>query len=266
MMSTTTQTKQAVLSDKLSMEGQTALVTGAAMGIGRAIAETLHDAGANLILLDPDPALDEFAAELEEERAGSTWCRGVDVSDQEQVIDTFTKAAESFGSVDVLVNNAGIYPSCEILDMDQSLFRRTLEVNLLGMFFCLQQAARQMITDGEGGSIINITSIDAIHPSTTGLAHYDASKHGAWGLTQSAAMEFAQYGIRVNAIAPGGVHTPGVDQDVNQEVVEAYEEMVPLHRMGQPEEIADVALFLASPMSSYITGEQIVVDGGRLLR
>jgi 2-deoxy-D-gluconate 3-dehydrogenase len=122
-----------------------------------------------------------------------------------------------------------------------------------------------MIDQGGGGRIINVTSIDALHPSMVGLAAYDASKHGAWGFTKNAALELAPHGIRVNAIAPGGIKTPGVG-DVDEAKMAAFTQMIPMGRMGEADEIALAALFLASDMSSYMTGSQIVVDGGRLLR
>lgn len=122
-----------------------------------------------------------------------------------------------------------------------------------------------MIDQGRGGRIVNVTSIDALHPSMVGLSHYDASKHGAWGFTKNVALELAPHDIRVNAIAPGGIRTPGVGY-VDPETLKGFEAMVPMGRMGDPDEIGRVALFLASELSSYMTGAQVVVDGGRLLR
>ena len=127
-----------------------------------------------------------------------------------------------------------------------------------------------MIAQGRGGSIINITSIDALHPSSTGLAFYDASKHGIWGFTKNLALELAPHKIWVNAIAPGGVRTPGTGlgkpmDPAAAKVIEAFMQKIPMHRMAEADEIGTVALFLASGLSSYMTGSQIVVDGGTLL-
>jgi 2-deoxy-D-gluconate 3-dehydrogenase len=132
-----------------------------------------------------------------------------------------------------------------------------------------------MIAQGRGGKIINVTSIDALHPSSIGLAHYDASKHGVWGFTKNVALELAVHKIWVNAIAPGGIVTPGVQklqqaspvpQGVDMtKMMESFMAKIPMHRMGEPDEIGKVALFLASDMSSYMTGTQVVVDGGVLL-
>jgi 2-deoxy-D-gluconate 3-dehydrogenase len=121
-----------------------------------------------------------------------------------------------------------------------------------------------MIEQGRGGRIVNITSIDALHPSMVGLAHYDASKHGAWGFTKNVALELAPHGIWVNAIAPGGIATPGTG-GVDDEQMDAFARLIPMGRIGDPDEIGRAALFLASELSSYMTGAQIVVDGGRLL-
>ncbi|PJC82759.1 SDR family oxidoreductase, partial [Candidatus Roizmanbacteria bacterium CG_4_8_14_3_um_filter_35_14] len=133
--------------------------------------------------------------------------------------------------------------------------------------------SEQMIKQGKGGKIINITSIDALHPSMIGLAHYDASKHGVWGFTKNLALELAPHKIWVNAVAPGGISTPGMQKMQGtlppgidmKKVLEVFLNKIPMHRMGEPDEIGKVVLFLASEMSSYMTGSQIVVDGGVLL-
>jgi 2-deoxy-D-gluconate 3-dehydrogenase len=124
-----------------------------------------------------------------------------------------------------------------------------------------------MVEQGRGGAIVNVTSIDALHPSMVGLAHYDASKHGVWGFTKNAALEMAPHGIRVNALAPGGVLTEGVQEmgAGTAEAIEAFSAAIPMGRMGDPDEIARAVLFLALPLSQYMTGSQVVVDGGRLL-
>jgi 2-deoxy-D-gluconate 3-dehydrogenase len=135
------------------------------------------------------------------------------------------------------------------------------------VFLCTREAALAMVEQGRGGAIVNVTSIDALHPSMVGLAHYDASKHGVWGFTKNAALEMAPHGIRVNALAPGGVLTEGVQEmgAGTAEAIEAFSAAIPMGRMGDPDEIARAVLFLASPLSQYMTGSQVVVDGGRLL-
>jgi 2-deoxy-D-gluconate 3-dehydrogenase len=173
-------------------------------------------------------------------------------------------AGESFGGVDILVNNAGIYPMLGLGDLDIETFRNVIDVSLVGLFLCTKAVSARMIAQGKGGRIINITSIDALHPSMVGLAPYDASKHGAWGFTKSVALELAPHNIAVNAIAPGGIRTPGIG-DMDDASLAGFEVMIPMRRMGDPDDIGRAALFLASELSSYITGAQLVVDGGRLL-
>lgn len=249
----------------LDLEGRTAIVTGAAMGIGLAIARRLHEAGADIVIADPDPRRTVAAEVFESEREGSAIAIHVDVSDEREVEQMVATATTTFGGVDILVNNAGIYPTCPIAGMEPSLFRKVIEVNLTGLFLATKEAAAAMILRGRGGRIVNITSIDALHPSAVGLAHYDSSKHGAWGFTKNAALEFAPHGIQVNAIAPGGIHTPGTS-GTDEQVIREFERMIPMARMGESDEVARAALFLCSDMASYITGSQLVVDGGRLLR
>ncbi len=185
------------------------------------------------------------------------------------------EAVKLYGKVNILVNNAGIYPSIPVSQMTLSDFEKVIAVNLEGVFLCTKYVSEQMIKQGNGGKIINITSIDALHPSSVGLAHYDASKHGVWGFTKNVALELAVHKIWVNAIAPGGILTPGVEAlqktiPVKQEadmtaLMKTFLAKIPMQRLGDADEIGKVALFLASDMASYMTGTQIIVDGGVLL-
>src|SRR3990167_2876392 len=149
-------------------------------------------------------------------------------------------------------------------------FEKIIAVNLKSVFLFTKAVSEVMIKQGRGGKIINITSIDALHPSSVGLAVYDASKHGLWGFTKNTALELAPHNIQVNAIAPGGIATPGTGagQSVTPEievVLKKFMEKIPMKRMGDPDDIGKVALFLASDLASYMTGSQVVVDGGVLL-
>ena len=255
----------APLAQLISLSDRTAIVTGGAMGIGLGIARRLHEAGASVVIADLDgDAAAEVVDTLEAARAGSAMALATDVSAPEDVERMIDATRERFGGVDILVNNAGIYPMAPLRELDVETFRRVLEVNLTAMFLSTKAACEQMIARGRGGRIINITSIDALHPSMVGLAHYDASKHGAWGFTKSIALELAPHGICVNAIAPGGISTPGTGE-MTGAALEGFEAMIPMGRMGDPDDIGRAALFLASDLSSYMTGTQIVVDGGRLL-
>ncbi|MFZ2126367.1 MAG: SDR family NAD(P)-dependent oxidoreductase [Candidatus Microsaccharimonas sp.] len=250
----------------LTLNGKVAFVTGAAMGIGQAIVRRLHQAGAMVIVSDLNrDAADTLANELNELRAGSAHSFGLDVSRASEVEAAFAYTLEKCGSLDILVNNAGIYPFQNVMDMNEADFMRVIDVNLKGVFLCTQNAATAM---NDGGKIINITSIDAIHPSMAGLAHYDASKHGVWGFTKNIALELAERNITVNAIAPGAIATPGVGSIDGEipDTLKAMEARIPMKRIGQGDDIAKATLFLASDLSSYMTGSQIVVDGGLLLK
>ena len=258
----------------LDLSGQTAIVTGGSRGIGFGIAYRLAEAGANVVI---SALKEDELAKAAQELTDKGWkAKGVhaDVSKEEDVKNMVKFAVESYGSVNILVNNAGIFPSVPIAEMSKEDFEKVIAVNLGGVFLCTKYASEQMKKQGKGGKIINVSSIDALHPSAIGLAHYDASKHGVWGFTKNSALELASHKIWVNAIAPGAIATPGVAEmqkatagkpvDMTK-VLEAFLNKIPMHRMGEPDDIGKVALFLASDMSSYMTGEQIVVDGGVLL-
>jgi 2-deoxy-D-gluconate 3-dehydrogenase len=254
-----------LLRQLVDLSGRTAIVTGGAMGIGLGIVRRLHEAGASLLIADLDLAAGERATDaLNARRADSVLAVHGDVSDPASVERMVRAAVDRFGGVDILVNNAGIFPMLPLAELDLDTFRHVIEVNLTGLFLCTKAVSARMIEQGRGGRIVNVTSIDALHPSMVGLAHYDASKHGAWGFTKNVAIELAPHGISVNAIAPGGIKTPGTGE-MDPEMLERFEAMIPMGRMGDPDDIGRAALFLASELSSYMTGAQIVVDGGRLL-
>lgn len=263
------------LQNLLNLSGKTAIVTGGAMGIGFGIAYRLAEAGANTTIADLNKEAAEKAALGLQKRGWKTLAIPTDVSDEKSVISMVQETKKAFGSIDILINNAGIFPSMLVMNMSVQDFEKVMAVNLRGVFLCTKHAAEAMIAQNRGGKIINISSIDALHPSSIGLAHYDASKHGVWGFTKNVALELAPHKIWVNAIAPGGIQTEGVEaiqkkmqmpQGVDMsKVLEAFLAKIPMKRMGEPDDIGKVALFLASEMSSYITGSQIVVDGGVLL-
>lgn len=259
------------IQELLNLSGKAAIVTGGAKGIGYGIARRLAEAGAKVLVADMDEAAAQKAAEEFKGKGWTAEAFKADVSNEENVKAMVAACREKLGSVDILVNNAGIYPPVPVSDMTEAQFDKVVHVNLRSVFLTTKYAGEIMKEQG-GGNIINITSIDALHPSMVGLAHYDASKHGVWGFTMSAALELAGHNIRVNAIAPGGITTPGVaamSQGASAAQMEASSKAflakIPMHRMGEPDEIGLAALFLASDMSSYMTGSQIVVDGGALL-
>lgn len=259
----------------LNLTGKVAIVTGAGGGIGLGIAKRLHSAGASVVLVDlQEQNVHEAGEGLLSLREGSALAMRADVSNEEDVNKVITETINKFQRVDILVNNAGIFPMQPLAVMSASEFDKVIATNLRSVFLFTKYASEKMKTQG-GGKIINITSIDAVHPSMIGLAHYDASKHGVWGFTKNSARELAEHKIWVNAVAPGGVSTPGVaamqdpnqapDPDTSKANQEAFLARIPMHRMGDPDDIAKAVLFLASDMSSYMTGSQVVVDGGALL-
>lgn len=263
------------LQEVISLSGKVAIVTGGAKGIGKAIVYRLAEAGAKVLVADLDEATAQSATQELTAKGWTATAARVDVSSEEDVKAMVATCQQQFGSIDILVNNAGIYPSMPIAQMTEDDFEKVIHVNLRSVFLTTKYAAEVMKQQGRGGRIINITSIDALHPSMVGLAHYDASKHGAWGFTKNSALELAPHKIWVNAIAPGGIQTPGIEAMQAQaptpssvdpkQMIDAFLAKIPMHRMGEPDDIGKVALFLASDMASYMTGEQIVVDGGVLL-
>lgn len=257
----------------LDLKGKTAIVTGGSLGIGYGISYRLAEAGVNVVIAsrnqeDGNKAVADLSAKGF--KAKAIKC---DVSLEEEVKKMVQKAITSFGGIDILVNNAGIFPFITVSQMKTEQFDQVIATNLRGVFLTTKYVGEQMIKQGKGGRIINITSIDAIHPSMVGLAHYDASKHGVWGFTKNVALELAPHKIWVNAVAPGGVMTHGVavSQSGGKPVTvdrnpEPPKMEVAMGRMGVPDDIGKVVLFLASDMASYMTGSQIVVDGGYLLK
>jgi len=259
------------IGELFNLSGKTAVVTGGAMGIGNGIVKRLYEAGANVVIADIDKKVGEGKVKELSGNKNQVIFVKTDVSSEKDVKNLIDKTIKKFGKLDIFVNNAGIFPNKLVLDMDLALWEKIQAVNLRGVFLCCREAGKVMLKS-KGGNIINIASIDALHPSMPGLASYDASKHGVWGFTKNFALEVAEKGIRVNAIAPGGISTEGVQKmnsgsaGANQaEMIKQFTQKIPLGRFGEPDEIALAVLFLASDASSYMTGEMMVVDGGFLL-
>lgn len=254
----------------ISLKGKTAIVTGGAMGIGLGIVRRLAEAGANIVVADLNEEAGNAVVQELNTRGFKTAFIKTNVADEVQVAAATDFAIATYGGVDILVNNAGIYPIITVMQMTLADFEKILAVNLKSVFLFTKSVAEVMIKQGRGGKIINITSIDALHPSSVGLAVYDASKHGLWGFTKNTALELAPHRIQVNAIAPGGIATPGTGAGnpatpAMKAILKKFLEKIPMQRMGDPDDIGKVALFLASDLASYMTGSQIVVDGGVLL-
>ncbi len=249
-----------------------AIVTGGAMGIGLGISRRLVEAGANVLVVDIDGTSAKAASEKLKGSRGKAISFEADISVEgisDKIVENCTRI---FGSVDILVNNAGIYPTSPILQMTPSLFDKVYQINLKALVFLSKAAATRMVAQGKGGKIINISSIDAFHPSMVGLGAYDASKGAVSMFTKSLALELAPRGIAVNAIAPGGITTEGTSkplggmtEEQTKQMMKAFVAKIPFGRMGMPDDIGKVAVFLASSASDYMTGQTIIVDGGMLL-
>ena len=258
------------ISELVDLKGKTAIVTGGAMGIGFGIASRLAEAGANIVIADiNEEAANKAVKELQSISLISAFIK-TDVSDESEVKNAVDFAMKTYKSIDILVNNAGIYPTIPVMKMKLDDFEKVIHVNLRSVFLFTKAVSEVMIKQNKGGKIINVTSIDALHPSAIGLAVYDASKHGLWGFTKNTALELAPHNISVNAVAPGGISTPGTGagQQVSaemEEILKKFKEKIPMKRMGEPDDIGKVVLFLASGLSDYMTGTQVVVDGGVLL-
>lgn len=257
----------------LNLTHKRAIVTGAAQGLGLAISRRFAEAGVAVIIADVNEAAAEKAAGELREAGKSAWANCCDVSNEAQVKNMVDFAVKQMGGVDILVNNAGIFPRTALAETSAEQFNKVLDVNVTGTFLCSRYASKPMIEQGTGGSIINLASIDGLHPSYAGMSAYDSSKGAVVMFTRSLARELGKFDIRVNAIAPGGIKTEGArgamgggtDRRKQLEELKDFMSRMVLGRMGQPDEIARVALFLASEMSSYITGITIVADGGYLV-
>jgi 2-deoxy-D-gluconate 3-dehydrogenase len=264
------------LSGVFDLTGKSAIVTGGARGIGQGIALRLAEAGASIMVADISA---DFAARVVQEiRAGGGTAQYVvaDVSKAASAEKIIRTTIENFGHLDILVNNAGIYPAVPALQVTEELWDMVLDTNLKGLFFCSKAAANAMIAVGQGGKVINLASIDGYNPGT-GRLIYGASKAGVIALTRGLALELSPYQILVNAVAPGAIHTPGLETilelyartaGITPEALEAGDAKAntPMGYYGQPDDIAKVVLFLSSDAANYITGQTIVVDGGKLLK
>jgi NAD(P)-dependent dehydrogenase (short-subunit alcohol dehydrogenase family) len=261
---------QESLPDLLSLQGRVAVVTGGAIGIGYAIARRFAQAGAGVLIGDLRDAADAARVLAAESGARVVGC-SLDVRDAESIRACADEAVETFGRLDVWVNNAGIYPSVPFLEMSDDDWDRVIDVNLRGSFLGAREAASRMVGGGYGGVIVNIASTAGFKAGGPGVAHYVASKHAIRGLTKSLAVELGPHGIRALAIAPTLIDTPGIaagrkafEQAGLGDVLDSYAGRLPLGRVGVADDVARVALFCASDLSQFMTGSTLLVDGGDL--
>jgi NAD(P)-dependent dehydrogenase (short-subunit alcohol dehydrogenase family) len=244
-------------------DGQVALVTGAASGIGRASARLFAEAGARVVVADIDLAGAEQTVALIEQTGGEAIAVAVDVADGTSVKAMVDATIERFGRLDVAHNNAGIMGAgADIIDMDDAVWQRGIDVMLTGVFLCMKHEIPHMIEQGKG-AVIN-TSSGAGLIGFPGQANYVAAKHGVIGLTRSAALEYITRGVRINAICPGTARSRMVDEwmDGSAEAEAEVAALHPIGRIAEPEEIARAALWLASDASSFVVGVALPVDGG----
>lgn len=248
----------------LDLTGKTAIVTGARRGMGRTHALALSGAGAKVVvadisLEDCQKVVDEIVA-----KGGEAMAIQCDVSKKAEVEEMVKKTIEKFGKLDILVNNAGVVQFKPFLDLTEEDWDKTLNINLRGYFLCAQTAAKEMAKQ-KYGVIVNVASIamGQVGVGFAGLAHYCASKGGIVAMTEAMALDLAQYNIRINAVAPGAIDTPmAVSITQDPKALEGTLSQIPLHRVGKPEEVSNLVLFLASDDSSYMTGSTVVIDGG----
>ncbi|WP_336990096.1 3-oxoacyl-[acyl-carrier-protein] reductase [Bacillus infantis] len=247
----------------MKLEGKSAIVTGASRGIGREIALELARQGANVTVnySGSEAKANETVEEIKA-LGRDAFAVKADVSDSEAVAAMMKETIEKFGSIDILVNNAGITRDNLLMRMKEEEWDEVISINLKGVFLCTKAATRQMMKQ-RSGRIINVSSIVGVS-GNPGQANYVAAKAGVIGLTKTSAKELATRGITVNAIAPGFISTDMTDK-LNEEVKEQMLSGIPLGRLGEPSDIAKVALFLASEDSRYMTGQTLHVDGGMVM-
>ncbi|HTX01461.1 MAG TPA: SDR family NAD(P)-dependent oxidoreductase [Acidimicrobiales bacterium] len=263
------------LGSLLDLSGRRALVTGAGQGFGAAIAWRLAEAGAHVVVSD----LSEQAAKAQSERLRAVGfaaeAHHLDVTDNAEVEAVFAAVTER-GGLDVLVNNAGVFSNLRVEAMPVEEFARVQRVNVTGGFACARQLARAVPPpDGRWRSIVNVASVDALHPSAEGLVHYTASKHAVAGMTRALAMELATHRIRVNAVCPGASITEGVVRLLEDGAGDGIDveaqwagiaARIPMGRLCEPDEVARAVTFLASELASFVDGALLPVDGGTLVQ
>lgn len=251
--------------DRFRLDGDTAIVTGGNRGIGKAIATGMAEVGANVVIANRTPESgQEAAAEIAEQTGSETVAITADVTDEAEVQTLVRETVDRFGSLDVLVNNAGVAIHEPAEEKPLESWKKTLDINTTGAFVCAKHAGQEMI-DSDGGAIINISSMSAFvanYPQRQ--VDYQASKGGLEGMKLQLASEWAEHGIRINNINPGYIETDILTDD--EEMIETWQSEMLLDEFGTPEDIAPLAVYLASDASSYVTGSSFVIDGGYMVR
>jgi 3-oxoacyl-[acyl-carrier protein] reductase len=258
----------------LNLKDKVALVTGGSSGLGKAICLGLAAEGAKAGVnyyrnaekgIDLVEEANAVVQEIEDSYGMEGAAFACDVSKEGDVIEMFGQVEEKLGEVDILVNNAAVCPTCQVHEMSEKMWSETIQTNLTGTFFTSREFVKRLLEAGRQGRIVNIVSQAAFRGSTTGHAPYDASKGGIVSFTIALAREVAQKGINVNAVAPGMIRTEMVAK-VLAANEEKYLKRIPLHRIAEPKEVADIVVFLASERAGYMTGATVDVTGGMLMR
>ena len=257
--------RESKIQELFDLTGKVAIVTGGGKGVGVGIAMWLADAGADVVVMSRTLSdLEKVVKEIEVNNGNALAVAG-DVSKSADVNRMVENAVKKFGRIDILVNNAAIFPSYSFLDCTEEQWDQVQNINIKGMFLCSQAVARQMVKQGNGGKIVNIASIEGEFPLTAGRVHYHASKGAVINFNRGLAKELAQYKINVNAIAPGMTDTPGLSAAMGGWKPDAITGRIPLGRLGTPDDVAKAVLFMASDAAEYVTGALLFVDGGLLL-
>lgn len=253
------------VSTLFDFSGKVAVVTGSGSGLGRGIAKRFAEAGARVVVhyLKSADGANQIVSDIRAAGGTALALQG-DLANEQDAARLFAETVNAFGRVDILINNAGIYPLANIIDMTVAQWDDVVDANLKSAFLCTREFARQVRTQSDTSdaayAIVNITSIEAENPAPL-HAHYNAAKGGMTMLTRSTAFELAPYNIRVNAVAPGLIWSETLETNW-KDGVERWQRTAPLKRLGMPEDVADACLFFASPASRWITGATLLVDGG----
>lgn len=243
-----------ILDDKVTV------ITGASKGMGASHARKFVEEGAKVVIADIDI---EAGEKLTQAIGENAFFVELDVTDPNSWNNAIQKAKDKFGAIDVLVNNAGLSGKPEgLLDLEEDLYRKIIDIDQHGVFYGMRAVVPTMI-ENNGGSIINISSTSGLRPDTTVNPGYAAAKHAVRALTKYAAYEFSDKNIRVNTVYPGVIRTPMAEESLSKEDIEGIEESVPMNRLGNPEEVSEVIVFLASDKSSFVSGADYVVDGAK---
>jgi len=246
-----------------ALTDQVAVITGAARGIGRGIATVLGAEGARVVVVDVDVALGDAAARELREQGADAVAVPADVTDTASVEDMVSTVVAELGRIDIVAANAGIYPFAELTTMDDEMWNRVMDLNVGGAVRTVRACLPAMVRRGYGRVVLT-SSITGPVTGQPGFAHYGASKAAMLGFMRSAAVELARTGVTVNAVMPGNVSTPGF-ADTSDEHQERMLSSIPMGRYAEPEEVGWAVRFLASPEARYITGQTLIVDGGRIL-